>query len=81
MNLKDEKKKLRNVKIRYFLAGMCSYIIVYAVCVLLFKMVQMIVGIPPIIELIMLVVFFVLSVYGTKRIMRMRAVMKWVIQR
>ena len=81
MNLKDEKKKLRNVKIRYFLTGMCAYILVYAVCVLLFKMIQMIVGIPPIIELVMLVVFFVLAVYGTKRIMRMRAVMNWVIQR
>jgi hypothetical protein len=78
MNSSRESKRLRNAKIRYFFAGMGIYIVVYLLCILLLKMVQMLVTIPPYIELVCIVLFFAAAAWFTKRIVRIKLIMNWV---
>lgn len=78
MNSREEKKKLRNAKWRYFFAGVVSYITVYVICILIMKMVQMLFPFPPYVELICLLLFFAVSSWFTKRIVRLQFIMQWV---
>lgn len=78
MNSEDEKKKLRRLKFRFFLAGMISYICVYVICVFLMNGLMMLVSIPVYVELILILAFFFVSAWLTKKIVRRKIIMHWV---
>lgn len=78
MAVNRETKRLRNAKLRYFVAGVCAYVIVYVVCLLLLMMVQMIVTIPPYLELTFACSFFFIAAWAVKRIVRIHWIMNWV---
>lgn len=78
MNSNKEKKRVRIAKIRYFFAAMCIYIAVYLFLALVLKIIQSIFWFSPVIEIVLLVVFFFLSAKITKRLVRIRLVANWV---
>jgi|GEM_PF-1367996 hypothetical protein len=78
MSATKEKKRLRNAKLRYFCAGMISYIVSYVVCVLLMKFVMMLIPFPIYVEMVLLVAFFAAAAWLSREIVHRRIVMQWV---
>lgn len=78
MSRKEETKKVRLAKLKYFLAAMGIFIGVYLICVLLMQMVEMLIVFPPYVELAFLLLFFAAAGWATKRIIRMRVIMNWI---
>ena len=78
MNSENEKKKLRRLKLRYFLAGMISYICVYVICIFLMNGIMILVSVPVYVELILILAFFFVSAWLTKKIVHRKIIMHWV---
>jgi len=78
MNAKNEKKRLRNAKFRYFCAGMISYIVSYVICVLLMKFMMMLITFPIYFEMLLLIGFFGVAAWLSRKIVHRRIVMEWV---